>query len=94
MTITPKPETLASDPLGRHQPNQKQKSKMSDYSTHVGTTQITIRADFGQASDQICIRYSDCGEQADFRSSGKQVADFRHSPKSALKYFREEMDNE
>ena len=59
----------------------------TQYSKKVGTTKITIAADFGQASDHIMARYSDCGEEAEFDGTGKQVADFRHSPKAALKYF-------
>lgn len=59
----------------------------NEYSKKVGTTVITIKADFVQAADQILARYSDCGEDAEFETTGKQVADFRHDPKAAIKYF-------
>lgn len=59
----------------------------TEYSKKVGTTKITIRADFANASSQIYARYSYCGEDAEFSTTGKQVADFRHDPKAALKYF-------
>ena len=63
----------------------------TEHSTKVGTTTITIKADFAQASDQILARYADCGERgAEFDGTGKQVADFRHDPKAALKYFAEQ----
>ncbi len=66
---------------------------MSEYKTKKGTTVITIKADFSQAADQVFVRYADCGDrEAEFTSSGKQVADFRHSPKSALAYFRQYCD--
>ena len=54
---------------------------------------ITVKADFSQASDQVFVRYADCGDrEAEFGSTGKQVADFRHSPKAALAYFRQHCD--
>ena len=66
---------------------------MSEYKSKKGTTVITVKADFSQASDQVFVRYADCGDRAaEFGSTGKQVADFGHSPKAALAYFRQHCD--
>ena len=53
-----------------------------------GTTTIEIRADWSQASCPIAVKYSDCNEDAEWETTGKQVADYFHSPKEALKYFK------
>lgn len=60
---------------------------MSTHSTQVGTTKITIKADFANAASPIFVRYSDCGEDAEFEPTGMQVADFQHSYESALSHF-------
>ena len=63
------------------------------YTKKVGTTEITIEADFGQASDQIMIQYSDCGEEAEWETTGKQVADFGHDPEVALAHFAAKLES-
>ena len=59
----------------------------TEYSKKVGTTKVTIKADFGEACDQILVKYSDCGEDAEYEGTGKQVADFSHDSDRALSYF-------
>ena len=64
-----------------------------EFKSKMGTTVITVKADFSQASDQVFVRYADCGDrEAKFTSTGKQVADFKHRPKAALAYFRQHCD--
>ena len=54
-----------------------------------GTTTIEIRADWNQSSSQIEVKYSDCNAESEWETSGNQVADFSHSPKNALQWFKE-----
>ena len=54
-----------------------------------GTTTIEIRADWSQASCPIAVKYSDCNAESEWETSGNQVADFSHSPKNALQWFKE-----
>lgn len=60
---------------------------MSILSKKIGTTEVSIRADFADAASPIHVRYSDCGDDAPWETTGKQVADFRHKPKAALEHF-------
>lgn len=60
----------------------------NETSRKVGTTEVTISADWAQAGSAIMVRYADCGDpDAEWETSGKQVADFRHDENAAIDYF-------